>query len=171
MEVERWQQGDMVTRNESLSPFRSPHQPQHDRNPTRRPEGSSRRDLIGRLGKRDASQRRSKQGQGQDHQQHWKHRKHQQHQQRNGVGEEADGFGRRERDDKRQRRSSIDKLNGIYDDSPGEARTEGPAGVMTIERIMHKCGQSLIKPSVVSAPMDFLTTEAEYVRVWQVGAC
>lgn len=39
---------------------------------------------------------------------------------------------------------------------------------MTIENIMNKCGQSLIKPSVVSAPMDFLTTEAEYIRVWQV---
>lgn len=39
---------------------------------------------------------------------------------------------------------------------------------MTIEKIIHKCGQSLIKPSVVSAPMDFLTTEAEYIRVWQV---
>lgn len=42
---------------------------------------------------------------------------------------------------------------------------------MTIEMIMHECGQSLIKPSVVSAPMDFLTTEAEYTRVWQVRTC
>ncbi|CBJ27106.1 similar to Dynein heavy chain 3, axonemal (Axonemal beta dynein heavy chain 3) (Ciliary dynein heavy chain 3) [Ectocarpus siliculosus] len=34
--------------------------------------------------------------------------------------------------------------------------------------IMHKCGRSLIEPSAVSAPMDFLTSEAEYRRVWQV---
>ncbi|CAM9601528.1 unnamed protein product, partial [Ectocarpus fasciculatus] len=34
--------------------------------------------------------------------------------------------------------------------------------------IMYKCGRSLIEPSAVSAPMDFLTSEAEYRRVWQV---
>lgn len=43
--------------------------------------------------------------------------------------------------------------------------------MLTIEKLMHNCGQSLIKPSVVSAPMDFMTTEAEYIRVWQVRAC
>ncbi|CAB1120679.1 unnamed protein product [Ectocarpus sp. CCAP 1310/34] len=34
--------------------------------------------------------------------------------------------------------------------------------------IIYKCGRSLIEPSAVSAPMDFLTSEAEYRRVWQV---
>lgn len=42
---------------------------------------------------------------------------------------------------------------------------------MTIEMIMYKCGRSLIEPSAVSAPMDFLTSEAEYRRVWQVRVC
>lgn len=39
----------------------------------------------------------------------------------------------------------------------------------TIETIMAECGKSLIHPSAVSKPMDFLTSEPEYHRVWQVG--
>ena len=39
---------------------------------------------------------------------------------------------------------------------------------MTIENIISLCGRSLVEPSVVNAPMDFLTSEAEYRRVWQV---
>lgn len=41
-------------------------------------------------------------------------------------------------------------------------------GVMTIDMIVRICGRSLIEPSAVSAPSDFLTSEGEYRRVWQV---
>lgn len=41
-------------------------------------------------------------------------------------------------------------------------------GVMTIDMIVRSCGRSLIEPSAVSAPSDFLTSEGEYRRVWQV---
>lgn len=40
---------------------------------------------------------------------------------------------------------------------------------VTIETIMAECGRSLIHPSAVSKPMDFLTSEPEYHRVWKVG--
>lgn len=41
-------------------------------------------------------------------------------------------------------------------------------GVVTIEMVLTKCGRSLVEPSAVSSPMDFLTSEAEHRRVWQV---
>lgn len=41
-------------------------------------------------------------------------------------------------------------------------------GVMTIDMIVRICGRSLIESSAVSAPSDFLTSEGEYRRVWQV---
>lgn len=72
-------------------------------------------------------------------------------------GEEEKGG---EGGDRRRRRSSAKHL---VDEAQG-----GGQDVLTIEKIMHKCGRSLIEPSVVNAPMDFLTTEAEYMRVWQV---
>jgi len=56
----------------------------------------------------------------------------------------------------RGRPSSIENV------SDGEA-------LVTIETIMAECGRSLIHPSAVSKPMDFLTSEPEYHRVWQVG--
>ena len=42
-------------------------------------------------------------------------------------------------------------------------------GVVTIEMIIAECCKSPIKPSAVSTPTDFLTSEIEYRRVWQVG--
>lgn len=65
------------------------------------------------------------------------------------------------------------------DDDDGGIRTAkvscGPVGdvrqgegVMTIGDIVKQCGRSTIEPSAVSTPMDFLTSEAEYRRVWQV---
>eukprot|EP00903_Cladosiphon_okamuranus_P012758 g11926.t1 len=125
-----------------------------------------RHHLIGRAGKRNPLRWKSKERQRQHYQQNsWQNQRHQQ----DGVGEQEARVEERDETGKRPRRSS-DQLAGDHDHAAG-ARTgggEGGGGVMTIEKIMHKCGQSLIKPSVVSAPMDFLTTEAEYIRVWQV---
>lgn len=63
--------------------------------------------------------------------------------------------------------------HGWMVDGDGKARgstnsTGKGGGVTTIEMIAHQCGQDLIKPSAVSAPMDFLTSEAEYRKVWKV---
>lgn len=54
------------------------------------------------------------------------------------------------------------RASSVEDISDGEA-------FVTIETIMAECGRSLIHPSAVSKPMDFLTSEHEYRRVWQVG--
>lgn len=82
--------------------------------------------------------------------------------QQRGIAEEEEADEAEEGAGKEKRPGwSSNQLAGDHDHAAG-------GGVMTIEKIMHKCGQSLIKPSVVSAPMDFLTTEAEYIRVWQV---
>lgn len=53
--------------------------------------------------------------------------------------------------------------------SQGSENHERGRGVTTIDTIVRQCGKSLIEPSAVSAPMEFLTSEAEYRRVWQVN--
>lgn len=109
--------------------------------------------------------------QNQDQQQ----QQRQQQQKRKEGGEEGDWVraeqgqheARRRDSDRRRRRSSDQFNNGNGPYEVGEVQAGGE-GVMTIEMIMHKCGRNLIEPSAVSAPMDFLTSEAEFARVWQV---
>lgn len=81
---------------------------------------------------------------------------------RGSIWEE--GGGRRKGGDEGGCRVSAD-LEGPGDFLGDERKGDG---VMTMEMIVHQCGRSLIEPSAVSSPMDFLTSEAEYRRVWQV---
>eukprot|EP00752_Nemacystus_decipiens_P012854 g11381.t1 len=177
VEVQLQMQRDAAARNDSLAPplrSRQQHSVSDPRNS---------HDLVKRVGKRNPCKWRPKPRQRQHHHQHsWQRRP------KEGVGGEAGGVDEKAGRDKRRRRS-FGQFAGDHDRATVEARTGeaaaaapapggggggggggrgGGEGVTTIEKIMHICGQSLIKPSVVSAPMDFLTTEAEYVRVWQV---
>lgn len=181
IERQKSRQPEPAMANECLtSPFRSPRKSDQLRNPTP--------PAVGHVQDLPSRRRSSKSGGGRDMQRpmQWrmKYRRHNQEQQqqqqqdqqkRKGGGEEGDGVageqgqheGRRRDSNDTRRRSSdqFNNSNGPYE--VGEVQMGGE-GVMTIEMIMHKCGRNLIEPSAVSAPMDFLTSEAEFERVWQV---
>lgn len=102
----------------------------------------------------------------------WRMKYRRQHQkQLKGGGEEKGDWVEQENHERRTDSSrsarSSESNNGNGPHVEGEARPGGKRA-MTIDMIMHKCGRSLIEPSVVSAPMDFLTSEAEFARVWKV---
>lgn len=72
----------------------------------------------------------------------------------------------RERDGEGDETSRVGGLEA--DAKQGFGSVSASTGVVTIETILENCGRSLIESSAVSAPMDFLTSEAEYRKVWQV---
>lgn len=73
--------------------------------------------------------------------------------------------GERKGQGQRQRNAAVTYVEDLV--SPGEGAGVA-SSAWTIETILKNCGQSLIEPSAVSPPMDYLTSEAEYRKVWQV---
>lgn len=78
------------------------------------------------------------------------------------------GRSGRGRDGEGNEHSTFGGIEASAGQRSGSTSALASAGVVTVESILESCGKSLIESSAVSAPLDFLTSEAEYRKVWKV---